>query len=611
MNEKLSSQQKDGSQCDSMELSIQSSSSPSSTSHTTTATSSDSSSTNGESTIIEEINAPPIETTHGYNSRGHLTSLRKSNMMDTDESGSSSSGNSNSGRTITSSESVKRYKNSPFGLNHHFLTMPDPESVRVTNLSVEATPQQHNTKNRKAKQDWKKRQQPEKIKKIRDHSIIQAKKRDDHLPSNDPYHDLTILAPVSTAFQSPLSSPRWPRDYDEAREISSSDDALSKSQHMSAVENGHGHAAVMTPAFDAGLDAKKCNSKQLSAVSDDYFCNLTERHHETIAHGPGRLNMEEGLVDDKSSSSSYQDYDRLLVRFSSIMYATFLVILGCILHCSELRQKSKNSSDHIYTIVVALIGIAWLLFLQGDLQRYKRYASKYILIESIFNDHRQKMREIGGQARATEPARSTSSSSASLVNDRMSMNTEVIFKKTAYKMYQRRAAALNGQLHPRGSMGKFTSNAAAAAAGANYSSSDLPYQLKSSASTSSSSTSSDQKTKDHPDQRGVEQLVPAYKFLHGKMGANFYLKCGMAAFCFGHVIHEGLRFGQQLYFFGTANVHCRDLAALIAHLITPLYSFYQLFMMFKYSNVSKRCQQHNRFYPIINNHVNSSVCRSS
>lgn len=514
-----------------------SSSSDSSSATEDASTTSSDSSSNGERTIIEEtiITLSPHQ------------DLPKRNKMDTDSSGASHS----SGRTITSTESVRRYKNYPFGLNHHYLTMPDPiERAGGADLNLKETAQPH--RSRRGKRDWKKRQK-ETVTKVKD-------------APPDPYRDLSILAPVSAASHSPMSSPSWPRHYETDRGGGGGGGSgnLTKSRNLDG-NNQSNQSNVIMPAFDAGLDAKKCNSK---AASDDYFCNLHD--HTTTTTQSSSVNKE------SDKQSTYQDYDRLLVRFSSIMYATFLVILGCILHCSELRQKSKNSSDHIYTIIVALIGIGWLMFLQGDLQRYKRYASKYILIESIFNDHKQKMREMS-QTGATESAatRSTSSSSASLVNDRMSMNTEVIFKKTAYKMYQRRAAALNGQLHPSGSVGKFTPSSYMQ---------DLPFHK--SASSRYSATTNNMKEDKEESLESEEHLVPAYKFLHGKMGANFYLKCGMAAFCFGHVIHEGLRFGQQLYFFGTGNVHCRDLAALFAHLITPLYSFYQLFMMFKYSNVS-------------------------
>lgn len=380
---------------------------------------------------------------------------------------------------------------------------------------------------------------------------------------------------------------------------------------------------LVTPANDAGLDASTCNAKHRSAGlssssshnshpycpdDDCYLSSCTSGGASGHRHGSSGSKYDmEGKLLTKSAC------DSLLVRFSSIMYATFLVILGCILHVSELRQKSKNSTDHIYTIVVALVGIMWLLFLQTDLQRYKRYASKYIFVESLYRDQslqRSKIYQsrrrkntsaanlatvdanhhdtgaVHSSSNGNPSTRSTSSSTASLVNDHLSLNTEVIFKKTAYKMYQQRAAmdrmnsssrALPANHQPHHRYYHRTKLLAA--------DNSPPLRMPTSSSSSNSSSGS-LAALDRSHRRSRDNLIPAYKFLHGKMGANFYLKCGMAAFCFGHVIHEGLRFGQQLYFFGTGNQNCKDSAALIAHLITPLYSFYQLFMMFKYSNVS-------------------------
>lgn len=58
-----------------------------------------------------------------------------------------------------------------------------------------------------------------------------------------------------------------------------------------------------------------------------------------------------------------------------------------------------------------------------------------------------------------------------------------------------------------------------------------------------------------------------------------------SAFCFGHVIHEGLRCGHQIYYFAIGDSHCQSLSELLLYSIRPIFSFYQLFMIFKYSNI--------------------------
>ncbi|XP_076339774.1 proton channel OtopLc-like [Tachypleus tridentatus] len=76
-----------------------------------------------------------------------------------------------------------------------------------------------------------------------------------------------------------------------------------------------------------------------------------------------------------------------------------------------------------------------------------------------------------------------------------------------------------------------------------------------------------------------------YGFLMGRHSGSFYLKAGMAVFCFGHMIHEGLRFGQQILSWYAEDYQCLDRPAVELHVVRPILSFYQLFIIFKYSNI--------------------------
>ncbi|XP_076352436.1 proton channel OtopLc-like isoform X2 [Tachypleus tridentatus] len=78
---------------------------------------------------------------------------------------------------------------------------------------------------------------------------------------------------------------------------------------------------------------------------------------------------------------------------------------------------------------------------------------------------------------------------------------------------------------------------------------------------------------------------PSYLFLRGRHCGSFYLKIGMAAFCFGHLIYEGLQLGQQVIYLTHHGTDCVDVAAIVLHITIPIYSFYQLFFCFKYANV--------------------------
>lgn len=554
-------------------------------SSTSSSSSSQSSEDTTSSTSVVDSNAPTIVQTVAIKTLSKQTDnmrhKKKRPPSGQEEEQTTTSSILEDMDTNSSSSSSRRYKNLPFGLKNHFITMPDVEQpTRDTKyynnkLSKGTKSDRNKTLNKTAALD------------------------DDDDDSEENHHhgdecDLSVLASSSIDANS-LTSPAgqdWPEYQHNKRALG----AISKQPTPGGMATSPGidydhHMKPFTrPAGDAGLDASQCNSKASKAdescypPSSGYQSKLSPppmgHHHHQDHHYHNHNHHHHQQANKRTRHHDNWDSGSLLVRFSSIMYATFLVILGCILHVSELRQKSKNSSDHIYTTVVALVGIFWLLFLQADLQRYKRYASKYILIESIFNDHqRQQKRQQLAKQQLDPSARSTTSSSASLVNERMSMNTEVIFKKTAYKMYQQQAA-IDYKLSPQNNraylqkQSPLSSKLSLASGGLGDSYVDF---ARSSASMAGDFSQTAAATS--------TPLVPAYKFLHGKMGANFYLKCGMAAFCFGHVIHEGLRFGQQLYFFASANSHCQDSAALIAHLVTPLYSFYQLFMMFKYSNL--------------------------
>uniref|UniRef100_T1JKK5 Uncharacterized protein n=1 Tax=Strigamia maritima TaxID=126957 RepID=T1JKK5_STRMM len=85
------------------------------------------------------------------------------------------------------------------------------------------------------------------------------------------------------------------------------------------------------------------------------------------------------------------------------------------------------------------------------------------------------------------------------------------------------------------------------------------------------------------------QFTSQYCFKTGRHSGSFYLKIGAAAFCFGHLIHEGLLLSRQIIYL-TSNedfyrLTCFRLFTIITDIIHPIFSFYQLFIIFKYSNV--------------------------
>ncbi|KAJ8984452.1 hypothetical protein NQ317_012516 [Molorchus minor] len=83
-----------------------------------------------------------------------------------------------------------------------------------------------------------------------------------------------------------------------------------------------------------------------------------------------------------------------------------------------------------------------------------------------------------------------------------------------------------------------------------------------------------------------KSLLHHYCFNKDRHSANFYLKVGAAAFCFGHLIHSGLLLGYQVFFLATDELYeCASVVQLILDICYPIYSFLLLFFIFKFSNV--------------------------
>ncbi|XP_037792233.1 proton channel OtopLc-like [Penaeus monodon] len=69
---------------------------------------------------------------------------------------------------------------------------------------------------------------------------------------------------------------------------------------------------------------------------------------------------------------------------------------------------------------------------------------------------------------------------------------------------------------------------------------------------------------------------------------SIYIKIGATVFCFGHMIHTGLTFGQQVLYFTEDDPElaaCSSIVNIIISSLQPICAFYQLFFIFKYANL--------------------------
>lgn len=79
--------------------------------------------------------------------------------------------------------------------------------------------------------------------------------------------------------------------------------------------------------------------------------------------------------------------------------------------------------------------------------------------------------------------------------------------------------------------------------------------------------------------------APPMWFLSGRHSGSFYLKGGMVVFCFCHLVNEGLLLQRSIQALLWRGCNTKDILNIIFHIQRPTYSFYQLFMAFKYSNI--------------------------
>ncbi|MCL4149453.1 UNVERIFIED_CONTAM: hypothetical protein GTU68_047684 [Idotea baltica] len=79
-----------------------------------------------------------------------------------------------------------------------------------------------------------------------------------------------------------------------------------------------------------------------------------------------------------------------------------------------------------------------------------------------------------------------------------------------------------------------------------------------------------------------------YGFTTGRHGGSLYLKIGAAVFCLGYLIHSGLNLGQKVLYIideDEAFDACTCTQDILMSVLQPIYAFYQLFFIFKYSNI--------------------------
>ncbi|KAI2804086.1 hypothetical protein BLOT_008232 [Blomia tropicalis] len=226
-------------------------------------------------------------------------------------------------------------------------------------------------------------------------------------------------------------------------------------------------------------------------------------------------------------------------RFLSIMYAILLIIIGGMCTTYKLNRTEYIVSD-IFIILISFIGTIWLMFLHFDILKYKRWALEFVrpsLMDKYQHDDERQTSMYDDESDSIKDNKEEEDGVETIsenvdVYDSISMNTAMIFDY--YVQHKGRNASTrqeNGSNVDSQSINQLGSN-----------------------------------------KNGIQT---GYRFFQGKHSNDFYLKTGM------------IRIGvvQQIYFMIHKDVNCQEPFKLTAYIVRILFSFYQLFIGFKYSNI--------------------------
>ncbi len=114
------------------------------------------------------------------------------------------------------------------------------------------------------------------------------------------------------------------------------------------------------------------------------------------------------VADIHPSHSHSGGMNTRLIKLLSIIYAISIVVIGAVIAVGDI-ENPVNNTDHIFNIVLTMIGMVWIGFVHWDIQKYKKWALEYLKPDKpLFKD--------------------TASSKSGLSDyDNLSMNTAVIF----------------------------------------------------------------------------------------------------------------------------------------------------------------------------------------
>nr|CAD7573079.1 unnamed protein product [Timema californicum] len=246
----------------------------------------------------------------------------------------------------------------------------------------------------------------------------------------------------------------------------------------------------------------------------------------------------------------------VLVYTMSLIYGILLVVLGLFLYLADVSTSFRGLAA-IYNIYLVCVSFFYLIFLYTDISRYHQ---KLVTKEKY--ERRREEAEVECNGSTTEGLQ-------------FSIHLPKKIKEPEY-------IPLHYNFNTGRHAGSFYLKLGAAEA-----------EVECNGST----TEGLQFSIHLPKKIKEPEYIPLhYNFNTGRHAGSFYLKLGAAVFCFGHLIHCIIVLVYHVTFFfwdDDQYTNCASVVTLVFDVIYPIYSFFQLFFIFKYSHVMI-----NRFVPM-------------
>nr|XP_046914587.1 proton channel OtopLc-like [Dermatophagoides farinae] len=268
--------------------------------------------------------------------------------------------------------------------------------------------------------------------------------------------------------------------------------------------------------------------------------------------------------DDETKENLQKQVNERTIQFMSIVYAILLIIIGAM--CTFFNiSKPNNQIRDIFVIIISIISAIVICFFHYDIIKFRHWALQRIENERRQQRRRQSTNQISNAAAAADIAIISNGNNNVQINedddddndddqvpayDTLSLTTAVIFD-----YYD-----------------KANSN--------NHLDDDDDEQFN-----ENGVNSNDEIRPVNDDNKKSDDTMIAYRYFRGRHANDFYLKIGMIVFCFGSITHIGIDLVKQTYFFINHDIECQCISLLLMESMRLIFSFYQLYFVFKYSNI--------------------------